>query len=276
MSLPNCKVAALNARLFRKASQRPTSHGIAAGAVVECRADGHVILDDAFIPTVLRCGGGGHVLRHSCPNCRGLLHQRGDALAARAVATGAVERRRIADFLLLQTHQPPRAGRDSSGVRGRLPSGGVISIVAADGGDLSTLTSATRRPSQISRLRHNALRASFEPVHPDLRTLLSVVLGAMPSRFRWSRKNSASRLATDLTARCSTTPCSCWPRARSGRRGNARPLPMQLKVDRSINRDLVEPAAIRGGRAGHGCRAIVSFPTTRDLSTSSWIRGGEL
>src|ERR1700723_3374159 len=69
--------------------------------VGECRADRQVVLDDRFIPSVLKAGTGGR-LATFLMELQGLLHQRAEALAARAVGSGRGGASEIADFLMLQ------------------------------------------------------------------------------------------------------------------------------------------------------------------------------
>jgi type VI secretion system protein ImpJ len=189
------QVAALNARLVPESDPAADFARIPLAHVVECRADGHVVLDDTFIPTVLKCGAAQR-LATFLSELQGLLHQRGDALAARAVATGRGGAGEIADFLLLQTinrHEPVvihlAAGADCHPEE-------LYRLSLQIAGDLSTLTSATRRPPQFPGYRHHALRTTFEPVIQELRTLLSVVLERNAISIPLEQKKFGISLAT--------------------------------------------------------------------------------
>jgi type VI secretion system protein ImpJ len=169
------QVAALNTRIVVDGEPYQDFARIPLAHIIECRADNSVVLDDLFIPTVLRSAVSPR-LATFLQELHGLLHQRGEALAARAVATGRGGAAEIADFLMLQAvnrYEP------------------VIAQLAADGhvhpedlhrllleitGDLSTLTTTARRPAPLAAYRHDALRESFDSVIVALRTLLSVVL----------------------------------------------------------------------------------------------------
>jgi type VI secretion system protein ImpJ len=169
------QVAALNARLVPDSDPAADFARIPLAHIVECRADGHVILDEGFIPTVLRCGAAPR-LATFLSELQGLLHQRGDALAARAVASGRGGAGEIADFLMLQTinRYEPVVIHLAAGAQCHPDE--LYRLALEIAGDLSTLTSATRRPPMFSGYRHKSLRATFEPVINELRTLLSVVL----------------------------------------------------------------------------------------------------
>lgn len=143
--------------------------------IVECRADRTVTLNEAFIPTVLDA-------RQAAPlatfmtEVQGLLHQRGEALAARAVASGRSGSAEIADFLMLQSinrYEPLVAQR----ARGALLHPEDLYLLCLEIiGDLSTLTNRSRRPLEFPVYRHESLRATYEPVMAAMRACLSVVL----------------------------------------------------------------------------------------------------
>jgi len=169
------EVAALNTLLLAQSEPSEDFARIPMAHVVECRADGQVVLDDRFVPTVLRCGTAGR-LATFLMELQGLLHQRAEALAARAVASGRGGASEIADFLMLQivnryepvvTHLASNPG---------LHPEDLYRLTLEITGELSTLTSASRRPPQFPVYRHDSLRASFEPVINALRGCLSVVM----------------------------------------------------------------------------------------------------
>jgi type VI secretion system protein ImpJ len=169
------EVAALNTLLMSQSEPTDDFARIPLAHVVECRADGQVVLDDRFVPTVLRCGTAGR-LATFLMELQGLLHQRAEALAARAVASGRGGASEIADFLMLQIinrYEPVVMHLASS--PGLHPED-LYRLALEITGELSTLTAASRRPPQFPVYRHDALRASFEPVINSLRGCLSVVM----------------------------------------------------------------------------------------------------
>jgi type VI secretion system protein ImpJ len=143
--------------------------------IIECRADRTVTLDDRFIPTVLDVRQAGP-LAAFMNEVQGLLHQRGEALAARAVASGRSGSAEIADFLMLQSinrYEPLVAQR----ARGALLHPEDLYLLCLEIiGDLSTLTSRARRPQEFPVYRHESLQATYEPVMAAMRACLNVVL----------------------------------------------------------------------------------------------------
>jgi type VI secretion system protein ImpJ len=143
--------------------------------VLECRADGNVVLDDAFIPTVLKSGVASR-LTTFLSELQGMLHQRGEALAARAVASGRGGAAEIADFLLLQAVNRYEPVIAHLAAQPHCHPEELYRMLLEIAGDLSTLTSPARRPPRFVGYRHDALRPTFEPVILALRKALSVVL----------------------------------------------------------------------------------------------------
>jgi type VI secretion system protein ImpJ len=169
------EVAALNTRLVAQSEPTDDFACIPLVHVVECRADRQVVLDDRFIPTVLKTGTAGR-LATFLMELQGLLYQRAEALAARAVASGRGGASEIADFLMLQVvnRYEPVVGHLASNP-GLHPED-LYRLMLEITGELSTLTAASRRPPQFQTYRHDSLRASFDPVINALRACLSVVM----------------------------------------------------------------------------------------------------
>jgi type VI secretion system protein ImpJ len=169
------EVAALNTRLMAQSEPADDFARIPLAHVVECRADRQVVLDDRFIPTVLKSAAAGR-LATFLMELQGLLHQRAEALAARAVASGRGGAAEIADFLMLQVinrYEPVVTHLASSPA---IHPEELYRITLEITGELSTLTAASRRPPQFPTYRHDALRATFDPVINALRGCLSVVM----------------------------------------------------------------------------------------------------
>lgn len=173
--LADLPVAVLNARLKPQSEPGEDFAQIPLAHVVECRADRRVVLDDAFIPTVLRCSAA-PPLATFLAELQGLLHQRGEALAARAVASGRGGAAEIADFLMLQSVNRYEPVVTHLAAAASCHPEALYRLALEIAGDLATITSTTRRPAQFPGYRHETLRQSFEPVIQALRASLNVVL----------------------------------------------------------------------------------------------------
>ncbi|HKE46336.1 MAG TPA: type VI secretion system baseplate subunit TssK [Steroidobacteraceae bacterium] len=174
-SLTELETASLNARLLLASEPSEDFARIPATHVIECRADKQVVLEDQFVPTVLKSSAATR-LATFLTELHGLLQQRGEALAARAVASGRGGAAEIADFLMLQAvnrYQPVVAHLAANA---NCHPEALYRLALEITGDLSTLTASSRRPPQFPAYRHEALRATFEPVILALRACLSVVM----------------------------------------------------------------------------------------------------
>ncbi len=169
------EVAALRTRLLPASDVTQAYACLPLAHVVECRADKRVVLDDSFIPTVLHARAAGR-LATFMTELLGLLHQRGEALGGRVSATGRGAAAEIADFLMLQAinrYEPLLAHVVDAGV---LHPEDLYRICVSIAGELSTFTTASKRPPMLAAYRHDRLRESFDPVIAALRASLSAVL----------------------------------------------------------------------------------------------------
>jgi len=168
-------VGGMDARIVAASQPREGLLELPMAHLVECRADRRVVLDDGFMPTALSC-------RAAQPLCLlltellGLLHQRGEALAARVAGTDRTSTAELADFLMLQLvnrFQPQLAHLAGQPL---LHPEDLYRLLLGMAGELATFTSPTKRSEVFAPYRHDLLRESFEPLILSLRTSLSAVL----------------------------------------------------------------------------------------------------
>jgi type VI secretion system protein ImpJ len=168
-------VGPLRTRLLLDSDRTDAYACVPVARILECRPDKRVLLDEAFMPTVLRTRAATR-LATFIQDVVGKLHQRGEALAGRAVATARGAATQIEEYLTLQIinrWQPVLAHISQSG--DHHPEA-VYRVLLALAGDLATYTLPTRRPPELPAYRHDRLRESFEPLMSLLSTELSVVL----------------------------------------------------------------------------------------------------
>jgi type VI secretion system protein ImpJ len=169
------EVACLRSRLMLADEPRQDYACIPVAHILECRADRMISLDDRFIPTVLNARQAQN-LATFMTEVQGLLHQRGDALAARAVASGRSGSAEIADFLMLQSvnrYEPLMTHWAQSPL---VHPEDLYRLCLEIVGDLSTLTTDSRRPPKLPAYNHEDLRGTYEPLMAALRACFSVVL----------------------------------------------------------------------------------------------------
>ena len=168
------QIGRLNLRLMleRDAAEGYAKLGVAR--IIERRADGRVTLDANYVPPLLHAPAHA-VLDSYLREVHGMLHQRGEALAARLVQPGRAGVGEIADFLLLQTvnrQQPLFAHLQRLPV---LHPERLYEQCLELAGDLSTFREQ-RRPVNYPEYRHDDLAGCFRAVMADLRQSLSMVL----------------------------------------------------------------------------------------------------
>jgi type VI secretion system protein ImpJ len=170
------QVGKLRLRYALETSERAGFVSLGLARVVEVRADRAVVLDDKYIAPCLDCAVQ-PPLAGFIAELRGLLHHRGEALAARVAAPGATGVAEIADFLLLQVvnrYEPLLAHYEAEAVQ--LHPDTFYATCLEMAGELSTFTSRQKRPVAFPPYKHDELQQSFAPVIVELRQALSAVL----------------------------------------------------------------------------------------------------
>jgi type VI secretion system protein ImpJ len=156
------------------------------------------VLDERFIPTVLNAQ---QALRLATflTELQGLMHQRGEALAARAVASARGAAAEIADFLMLQTVNRYEPVVDHYVASRLVHPEELYRLCLEIAGDLATLTTSGRRPTKLPGYQHEDLRAAFDPLMTALRAHLSVVLeqNAVPIPLQKKRFNITVGVVND-------------------------------------------------------------------------------
>jgi type VI secretion system protein ImpJ len=148
---------------------------IAVARVVERQPDKPVKLDKGFIPPVLNCASS-PVLAGHLEELKSMLKQRGDALGHRLTDSGRAGSAEIADYMLLQVINRVEPLITLLSTLEMVHPVVFYTELVQLSGELSTFTSRTKRPAEISSYQHNALRDSFGSVVASLRQSLSTVL----------------------------------------------------------------------------------------------------
>jgi type VI secretion system protein ImpJ len=168
------QVGRLNLRLMRARDAGEGYATLGLCRVVERQADNKVVLDTTYIPPTLNCAGNDLLASH-LRELHGLVHQRGEALAARLVQPGRAGVGEIADFLLLETinrHEPLIAQLRQTSL---LHPKDFYFLGCTLAGDLSTFRDK-RRPAPMPAYVHDDPASCFRPLMDDLRLSLSMVM----------------------------------------------------------------------------------------------------
>ncbi|MCG6657484.1 type VI secretion system baseplate subunit TssK [Halomonas campisalis] len=136
--------------------------------VSEVRPEGELVLDEAFLPTVLRCRASERLQGYLNELC-GLLQQRAEMLAGRVTASGQGGAGEIADFLMLQVVNRHLPVANHFAASTHVSPEAFYRFAIALAGELATLTREERLPPEIEPYRHADQRSSFESVMGILR-----------------------------------------------------------------------------------------------------------
>ncbi len=141
--------------------------------VADVRADGAVILDDAFAPSVLDCGQSRY-LTSGLEQAIGLCTSRAKALAARVSAVGRGGTAEIADFLLLQIiNRYTNLFRHFASTPNLHPSD-LYGEFAAACGELAAYSQPDKLAPRLPDYAHDDIAASFGPTFEAFRRALEM------------------------------------------------------------------------------------------------------
>lgn len=173
-----------------------TDGWVAIGAirVIERRKDHQLVLDKQYIPPVVSIGGL-TTLRDFLTELHGLLHQRGEALAARLSQPGRGGIAEVGDFLMLELvnrYEPLLA--HFSRLQGLHPER-LFAALLSLAGDLTTFSRAERRPQAYPAYVHDDLASCYHPLMADLRHSLSMVLEQNAIQIELQERNYGVRVA---------------------------------------------------------------------------------
>jgi type VI secretion system protein ImpJ len=168
------QIGRLNLRLMLERDAGDGFASIGVARVIERRADNKIVLDANYVPPMLHAQGhpilDGY-LRELC----GLLHQRGEALAARLSQPGRGGVAEIADFLLLEAVNRSEPLFVHLQQRSVLHPQTFYAACLSLAGDLGTFRER-RRPPPFPEYQHDDPSRCFRPLIDDLRQSLSMVM----------------------------------------------------------------------------------------------------
>jgi type VI secretion system protein ImpJ len=169
------QVGSLRLKLLVEKDQRAEYTGLGIAQIIEARADKRVLLEDSYLPPVLDVQASGR-LAGFVSELQGLFHHRGEALAALVSGPGKGGVAEVTDFLLLQlvNRYEPLVTHLAAGHL--LHPEDLYRLLLEIAGELSSFSTATKRPGQFATYRHDDLDATFQPVMASIRESLSMVL----------------------------------------------------------------------------------------------------
>ncbi|MBV8459087.1 MAG: type VI secretion system baseplate subunit TssK [Acetobacteraceae bacterium] len=168
-------VGRLRLRYLLETDDRSGYLCIGLARVTEVTSDRRVILDDRWVAPCITSFASPSLVG-LVTELSGMLHQRGEALAARLTAPAGRGVSDVADFLLLQTVNRWQSLMAHWADSARVHPLELYRVLLQMAGEFATFTETTRRPNTYAPYRHEDLQRSFAPVVADLRRALSAVM----------------------------------------------------------------------------------------------------
>lgn len=166
------EVAAIDARLLFESQLTDDYVAIPVARIRECRVDKRVVLSDDFIPSVMQLDASNRLVG-MLNEVKGMLTQRADSLATRAVASGRGGTAEIGDFLKLQILNRYEPLVTDFLAQGTDHPQTLYRMLLQVTGELATFSSADRRAPEFPAYRQHDLWSCFEPALAVFRQLMS-------------------------------------------------------------------------------------------------------
>lgn len=169
------RVGRLRLKFKLETEERGGFVNLGLARILEVRSDRNVLLDENYIPPCLSYAVS-PVLAGFVTELQGLLHHRGEALAARLNVGGGRGVAEIADFLLLQAVNGYEPVVAHLAAQPELHPERIYSVMLGIAGELATFTARNRRTPAFPVYRHEDLEGTFAPLVAAIRQSLSAVL----------------------------------------------------------------------------------------------------
>lgn len=173
--LQQLQIGALQLQLLRESEDLSGFACLGIGRIVESREDKQVILDDQYVISCLDISAASR-LTGFLTELSGLLHHRGEALAARLADSGRSGSAEVADYMLLQlVNRLEPLVIHLANHKGLHPLALYTELVQM-AGEMATFTTRNKRPISFEHYLHDRLQETFAPIFQGLRQSLSMVL----------------------------------------------------------------------------------------------------
>ena len=162
--------------------------------VIERQPDNRVVLDPEYCVPCLDFKVAPRLVAF-VDELVGMLHQRGDAIAARLNQPGVTGAAEIADFLMLQLiNRVEPLALHMSKETGLHPEE-LYRAVVQIAGEMATFANSNKRPREYPIYQHDKLRESFAPIIEDLRKYLSIVMDSHAVSIKLEERQHGIRVA---------------------------------------------------------------------------------
>jgi len=162
--------------------------------IAESREDKNVLLDESYIATCLDCKKSPKLAGY-LTEVIGLLHHRGEAIAARLADTNRGGTAEIADYMMLQLINRIEPMTNHLSKMNGLHPVDLFAESVQMVGELSTFVSKNKRAPVFPPYLHDDLQLTFTPVIAELRNCLSMVYEQTAISLKLVEKKYGIRVA---------------------------------------------------------------------------------
>jgi len=162
--------------------------------IAESREDKNVLLDESYIATCLDCKKSPKLAGY-LTEVIGLLHHRGEAIAARLADTNRGGTAEIADYMMLQLINRIEPMTNHLSKMNGLHPVDLFAESVQMVGELSTFVSKNKRAPVFPPYLHDDLQLTFTPVISELRNCLSMVYEQTAISLKLVEKKYGIRVA---------------------------------------------------------------------------------
>jgi type VI secretion system protein ImpJ len=173
--IANIRTASLKVKYMLETEDRSGYHCIGLVRIREVTSDKRAVIDQAYIPPVL-ASSQSSALDGFINEILAMLKHRGDSLAQRVSGSGNQGIAEIADFLMLQVINKYEPVLKHIGSLPYLHPESLYQTFVQLAGELSTFTTASKRPDEVRIYQHDDLEMVFASVMLSLRRSLSTVV----------------------------------------------------------------------------------------------------
>lgn len=189
------ELARVAPRLLLENEDRSAYARLAVARILERRPDGSLVLDEAFLPTLLNVQAA-PVLQRFVGEMAGLMRERARNLAQRLAAPHQSGVADVADFMLLQALNRAQPRFQHLARLGHLHPERLYADMLETCCELTTFTAESRLPPEFPAYDHDRPEAAFQPLMQSLRQSLSTVLEPRAMAIELQSRRFGLKVAT--------------------------------------------------------------------------------
>ncbi|TFH85868.1 type VI secretion system baseplate subunit TssK [Billgrantia azerbaijanica] len=193
--LADLDLARVAPRLLLEHEDRSAYACLAVARILELRPDGSLVLDEAFLPTLLNVQAA-PLLQRFVGEMAGLMRERARNLAQRLSTPNQTGVADVTDFMLLEALNRAQPRFQHLARLGHLHPERLYASMLEICCELTTFTAESRLPPEFPAYDHDRPEAAFRPLMQSLRQSLSTVLEPRAMAIQLQSRRYGLKVAT--------------------------------------------------------------------------------